>query len=308
MGKLSTFFYVFKKTFTSTAYYGDILRSPFSFSLKFFYFYFFLYALIGSIVAVPKYILPLKKFVNIIPAQIEEIYPPELEVKIQQGELLTNVQEPYYIPFGTIEKAFQDNKTMSETKNELENFLVIDTKAAIEDIYNYKTLCLLTKNYFVYTDPSKKGELKVESLKEIKDLTVNRQLIHDIVLKASPFLDLAQKTMVPGLAFLVFLFLFLFGASGKLFYLLFFSFVVLAIAKILSFSISYVKSYQIGLHLTVILATLFGLVQVLGIGIYIPFLYSLMMIILAFVILKKQKEMTGNIASPTKVTASPPAK
>jgi hypothetical protein len=308
MGKLSTFFYVFKNTFTSTAYYSDILKSPFSFSLKFFYLYFFLYSLIGSIVAIPKYILPLQKLVAFIPARLEEIYPAELEINVKQGKLSTNVQEPYFIPLVKLEKIFIDNNTSVSNNGELENFLTIDTKANVEDIYKYQTIVLLTQDYLVYADPDRHGELRVESLRQLDNVVVNRLMIHDFMLKMSPVINLIEKTALPAITFLVFIFLLFFVPINKLFYLLFFSLIVLVIAKIMSFSISYVKSYQIGLHFTVILTTLFGLVSLVGFGVQIPFLYTLMMIILAAVVIKKQKEITANAPPPTEVTHNPPIK
>jgi len=153
VGRIKAFFYCLKRTFTSPDYYADILKAPFSFSLKFFYGFFFLYALILTSFVTVRYLLPLGDLLKFLPDKLVEMYPSELEVTIKDGEVSTNVAEPYAIPLSRFEKILDelDKSVLGESVEKVENLVVIDTRGKIDDFSRYRTYVLLTKKpSFVY--------------------------------------------------------------------------------------------------------------------------------------------------------------
>ncbi|OGG00131.1 hypothetical protein A2Y99_04825 [Candidatus Gottesmanbacteria bacterium RBG_13_37_7] len=301
MNKLATFFYVLKKTFTTPAYYSDILKAPFSFSLKFFYFFFFLYSLVATVFLIPK-LTPLKKLVSVLPSRLEQAYPLELEVKFTKGEVTTNVAEPYYLPLKGMEKIFSGDKVLGAQTPNMENLLVIDTASSGEDFQKYRTFALLTKkNIIVYDDDT--GGYKAVPLKDIPDVTINRQFVNNTLQQLNPVISKVANYLVPVLSLGIFLGLFLFLSSSKLFYLLFFSLIALLLGKILSFPLSYKKHYQMSIHLITIPTILFGILSLLKLNLSFPFLQTIVMIILTFIVLNTLKSKKS---AKVNQTAKPP--
>ena len=289
MNKIKTFFSVLKKTFTSPAYYADILKAPLSFSFKFFYFYFFLYALIGMIIFTVVFSLTvapqIKPFLSNLPEQVKRIYPTELTINIKNGIVSTNTQEPYFISMEKIEKIFFNNPNYKVGTDPIVNLLVIDTNGSIDNFNEYKTVALLTKQSLTFVNSNK---LETYSLTEVKDLTINQQLVakltNDMIMMISPYV----QYITLFLAFLMFL-MFFFVSSGLLLYLLFMALIIKLIAKTLSYPLAYKKCYQIGLHLVVITTTIFGILQLLSIHLFIPFLRTIILSALTIIIIKAIK-------------------
>lgn len=289
MGKLRTFFRAFFKSFTSPKYYTEIIRAKFSFSLKFFFFYFFLYSLIATAYLLPKVYLPADKAVKKLPDRVLEIYPAELTIKIKDGQVSSNVQEPYSIPFPT--NLFPPDSLLSDiyfdvgdTSRPLKNLsglslLTIDTKAKITDIQKYNTLALLTQDSISIAGDQ--GDIRTYPLREVKDLTINKLLVFSIVQAIAPYL----KFVIPILAFLIFLALAIFFPLGIMLYLLFISLVSLLIGKIMQLSLSYGKYYQISLHTSVIWITLEGILFLFNLKIPTPFFWMLILLIITTVAL-----------------------
>ncbi|MFH0864090.1 MAG: DUF1189 family protein [Candidatus Gottesmanbacteria bacterium] len=294
MGKLSTFFYVLTKTLTSPFYYTDIIKARFSFSLKFFYFFFFLYALISTVVIIPK-LLPLKNLILIIPSKLVQIYPSSLQITINKGQASTNVPEPYYLPLKDVEKIFTNDKVLGTQTSKIVNLLVIDTKASVEDFPKYQTAALLTKNNLVVYDDDT-GGYKVLLLKDFPDITINRQLVQNSLFKINPFINTVANFVIPVLTIIIFFSIFLFYPSVKLFYLLFFALIAFLISKILSIPTPYKKCYQISMHLIIIPTTIWGVLGLFGLNISFPFLQTIVMAILAIIVflaIKNNQEATG---------------
>ncbi len=301
MSKFKTFFYVLKKSLTSPSYYEDIIKAPFSFSLKFFYFYFFLYSLIGTAFIIPK-LIPLKTLVLALPSKLEKIYPAALEIKIDKGQVSTNVVEPYFFSLKDMEKIFQDNDVLGAKTPVIRNFLVIDTKAIIEDFSAYETVALLTKNNLVMQD-AENGGFRVYPLADVPNLTINQQMVKDLTRQMIPWVQKVVVYLVPFLALLIFLGLFLFFPFCLFFALLFYALLAWFLGKILSFPLTYKKAYQISIHLIILPTTIFGLFGFLSINLSFPFLQTVMMIIMTLIILQKLKK---NQEKPSPSQIKPP--
>ena len=285
MGKINTFIHVLKKTFTSPLYYKEILKAPFSFSLKFFIFYFFLFSIISTLFISINFLSKTQSYIRNLPAMLIEAYPEELEVKVRNGEVSTNVKEPYKMSVKEVEKVFEENKdnVLGAKEEDLENILVIDTSGSMEDFEKYKTAVLITKKNIMYVNDQ--GRYETFPLSEVGDVTINRSMVETFVGSLAPFLNL----VFPGLVLFVFIGAFIFIPLGKMTYLLFFALVLWIIAKLMKYVLSFGKAYQMGLHLVVITTTLFGLLSLIKVNITFPFLQTILLSVLSIVILSKIK-------------------
>lgn len=108
-------------------------------------------------------------------ALVEEVYPEELEVKINKGIVSTNVTEPYYITIReeTLENLFSLKQTDKNTRSRV-RLLAIDTKGKADDFERYQSLALLTESSVVYYNDN---NVNIYPLREIQDLTVNKEIV-----------------------------------------------------------------------------------------------------------------------------------
>ena len=100
MQKLKIWWYSFIHSLIDPKYYRDILRSKLSFSIQYLGFFLTLSILILILGSLIPNSLNVKSIFN-LPDRIQTIatnaYPSELVVTIKNGELSTNVKEPYAI-------------------------------------------------------------------------------------------------------------------------------------------------------------------------------------------------------------------
>lgn len=301
MGKIKTFFYSLRRTFTSPAYYADILKAPFSFSLKYFYMFFFIYSLIFTSYITLKYFLPLDDIISFLPEKLAQVYPEELEIKIKKGGVSTNVTEPYRISLESIESILEESeeKILGKSTTTIEYLLVIDTKGKIDNFAKYQTYALLTKNHLSFINDE--GNLETVSLEEIGDLTINQKLVQDIINLITPYLKFVLPLLVVGTFFLFFVFY----PTPMLLYLLFMSLILLIIAKVVAFPLSYKKSYQMGLHLITISTTFFSITKLVGLTLRIQFLRTMLLGVIGLVILKKIKDLQTPLPTTPEESTSP---
>lgn len=287
MQKTATFLYSLKQTFTSLSYYADVLRAPFSFSLKFFYMFFFVYSLVFTTFITIKYFLPLNDLISFLPKKLVEVYPRELEITIKDGHVSTNVSEPYRIPLEDIENMLNElhKRVLGQSTETIEYLLVIDTKSKIEDFLKYQTYILLTKNHLSYINPN--GNIETISLAKIDDFTINQGVVRNVVNLITPFL----KFVVPMLVVATFFFFLIFYPLTKLFYLLFYALVLLVIGKIVRFPLPYKKSFQLGLHLIVVSTALFSIADFVGFSPHFPFLQTIFLSVLGIIVLGRIKTL-----------------
>jgi hypothetical protein len=123
-----------------------------------------------------KHVYPVaKNIVERVTTFVNDVYPEELEVKIQNGQASTNVTEPYYITAKTETLVnLLSFREYDETTSSRIRLLAIDTKGSAEDFDRYQAMALLTESNFVYVND---GEVKINSLREVGDITVNKQWI-----------------------------------------------------------------------------------------------------------------------------------
>ncbi|HTK03249.1 MAG TPA: DUF1189 family protein [Alphaproteobacteria bacterium] len=265
MTKLKTFFRTFVKSFQPN-YYKDILKAKFSFSLKYLTFLLFVISL-GYTLFIAAGLLVVKKeipgFVEKTKKVVTTAYPQELVVSVKNHKLVTNVKEPYVVA----------------------DFIVINTKANVEDVKNYKSQVLVTDSFVVYSD--KEGQIKAYSLEEVlKDLdgvVLNKDIYQKLTSEVLPYIDQLPTYFNIGLMILILLGPIvgtILSLGWYLFYLLIFSVVLLIAAKLLKKDLSYSQVYKLGMHAV----TLPILITLL---VHFPLLFSLILLVFMIIVFTK---------------------
>jgi len=176
-------------------YYKEVLAKPASYSFK----YYFLFALIVSLVitvcfsfmAIPK----IKAFADYGSTKIVELFPAELRIDVKNGQVSTNVQEPYFIKFPGELKAKENSEISNKNLSNIENILVIDTKNDFNlDTFNsYKTFALLTKNSVVYY---KDNGIEMQPLESSMNFSVDREKVASVIDKIKPYIKFVYPIVV----------------------------------------------------------------------------------------------------------------
>lgn len=246
MKKLNTFWNTFQNSLLDFNYYKDIAKASFWFSFKYLLFLLVCLSLVRSVQLGMRY----SKVKNKIPSYISlgrneliKLYPKELELRISNGKLFTNVKEPYFIEFPKI-----------LGNSEGKHLAVIDTKGVADNYPKYNTIILATRNALVYPD-KQQGNIsstKMYYFSEVKrSLYIDYSLYSKLIQSMDPFMAklpvYIDKLVIIGL----FLFPFfggLFWLFGVLFGLLFLTLLVWIMEKILKISFGYKTLFRLGMH------------------------------------------------------------
>jgi len=286
--KLKTFFYTFKNSLLKPDYYREVLKAPFSFSLKYFLFLFsflnFLTALTISLLLFQR----VSPAIKTLQTKTVEIYPQELKITIKKGQVSANVNQPYFIPLKA--DLFSGRIKQGLENHPIQNILVIDTQSSASEIDKYQTFALLTKDSIALR--AENNEIRIHSLREIEDLTINREKIAQLWEKIAPFLSL----IVPLISLLLLIFLPLFRTAFKFAYLLVFSLLALAVAKIFKLKINYRKALQLNLQAITVPTVIIALFEILGTRPNIPFFQTIILLffnLIIFTSLKEEKKKIG---------------
>lgn len=285
------FFNNVKKSIYSPDYYQEVLARPFSYSLRYFFLLVTVVALLATIVISFSVLPKITSFLNMVDEKVLQYYPDELEIVIEKGKASTNVQEPYFIKVPADWE--QDDKVKPAG---MENILVIDTKApfSLENFKNYKTACLLTEDSLACYDDNQ--AVKITPLTQMPNFKINEAVVSSFLNKVQPFLKLAYPIFI-----LVFFLVFFVSSAARLIYLLIGALLIWLVAKIKKVGIGYKKSYQIGLHLMT-LPLIAGflinhLLTLFGIRIDPPYLFTIILVLAAFVNLKPKTTIENPTAS-----------
>lgn len=285
------FFQNVKKSIYDVAFYATAKTENFSVALK----QYTLFILcVAVIISIPLYISfgvwsSQVKEAGDIRAKVLAVYPDELVLTSQNGQMTSNVEEPYSIPM----PSELDVKTPR-------NLIVINTREpiAIDDFDRYDTLAILGGDA-VWTRDPQKDKIEIQKFDQfIKGAFIlNKQ-------KVTEWVDIALKvgkvTMTVVLIFLP-AFIFVFLWIGYLIYLLFGALVIWLMAKLRKVDLTYGQSYKLGLYLL----TLPILYSVLTTGplsmFHIPFGFTLILAALAYANFGPGKAVV--VASPAQSSA-----
>lgn len=282
MLKLSRFFQNVVKSFTSVEFYKQLLKTPFSFALKYFLFLVFLVSLIYSTQISFAAISGANYLTDKAGVDITNRIPSSFVAEFKNGHLTTSLPQPFIVPVSSLDP----NASAADLKGK-QNILVVDTSSSFsaEKFQNYNTVAWLTATSFVGMDPSK-GKITIVPFKDMGNLVINKKTLGDFLSNnIIPFLKKFIPFILPGIYLVVF-----FGMSlGRFIYLLFVGFVVYLLTKISKHNLTYSKS----LELSIFASTLPFLVNVVGFffgfTIPIPFWHLLLTLIILFYFLNKSE-------------------
>lgn len=278
-----TFISTFQKSAFKPDYYQDVIKAPFSFSLKYFLFLFFSFGLLTTITFSFYLLKEFNPNLNKLKTAIIKLYPSELEIKINNGQVSTNVNEPYFIPLKP--EIFPKEISQALKNQPRQNILVIDTKAHPSDIKKYQTFSLLSKDSLSFQTGNK--ETRIKSLEEIKNLTLNQEIIKESLDKAVLFL----KKIFPFLSISLLIFISLSIFLEKFIYLVFFSLLSWPIAKFFFHkNLGYNKVLQINLQAITLPLIISAIFQILGAGQSIPFFQTTILLIFNLIIFSSLKQ------------------
>lgn len=272
------------KSLSSLSYYLDVVKSPFSFSAK----YFTAFSLLLGTLLTVSISLSVLPSVNMVVSRLQKragsLYPPDLIIMVKNGNLSTNVTEPlrFSIPY----ELFTD--TPPAVADDKQSYLLtIDTKGSINDFPKNRSAIFITKNQFAISD--NQDGYRVYPLDEKTNTIINKAAVDKFLKQSLPLLTFLPFLLVVVL-FVVFA---LFLPLTRLVTLLFLTLVLLVAVRLMRLSLGFAKLYQIGLHaLTLPTLVQIGMVA-FDIAPRIPFFNSILYLLYALVILSSLREKLG---------------
>ncbi len=189
--------------------------------------------------------------------KITNYFPAELQIVVKNGQVSTNVPEPYHMPYSS------DVMETSRRAPHPDNFLVIDTKTSftMETFSRSNTVIFIGKDYIAVQ--KRNGRLTVEPLKTFPDMTIDRVKLAEW---AEKFRSVVFST--PSILIVLLIsFVAIFGASAftHVIMILPLSLVAWIILKSQKIVFTYKQVYKLGLYVITsntlfnLLASLLGL-------------------------------------------------
>lgn len=263
----------FKNSFYNPEFYSALRGRPISSSFRY---YFSLIGLLSLFIAFVLGVQFSPAFSEQNLKKLANYYPEELSIAIKGGVVSTNVTEPYFIKAGS----------EAAEKNKRANFAVVDTAHpfSLELFREYDASVWLGKNFAV--SEKNRSQYEISDLSRAPNFSLDKQKILRWVQVIGSYRVLIT------LAVFVFLFLgFLLFFAAKLILFLIFGLLVMLIAKVKKISLSFGRSYQVALHAATAAVILEALFIIFSVRPPFPFLLSLILLITAFVNLKKNDDM-----------------
>ncbi len=236
-----SFLQTIKSSVFNPEFYSKIKDQSFGSVLKYFFLLILVLTFINSLLLSYEIIITvpgeIRKFVN----GTLNSFPADLEVSIDNGQVSTNTNEPFFVPLPSFGSGEQ---------SKLNNILVIDTKTpySATQLNQYKTLSWLTRDSLFYQ--SREFDQRSIDLSKVENFTIDRQFVLNIVNKINPWLNFVG----PLLLLLIFLGLFL-GSGFILIYFLFLAVFIYFLSSIFKWGLSYSASYK-----TAVYASTLGLI------------------------------------------------
>ena len=210
-------------------------------------------------------------------AVVTRLYPDDLEIRMVNGTISTNAEEPLAIPFPESWRTQQERSAMPE------NLLVIDTtkSIALEDFAEKKTSLILGKNTLGAWD-QQKGKADIYDLGGKSgegSLLLTKEKYAMFVSRVSSVL---QKVFLFGI-FLLPVFFYVAYWIGYLVYLIFGAAIVWLVAKQRGYALSYKNAYKAGIYLLPVPLVYDFFVMVLSDfpHVRVPFLFTAFLVAMA---------------------------
>jgi len=296
MKKIRTFFFSLVKSISSPSYYKDVLKAPASFSWKYFFAFYFLV----TIITLASIAVSLFKFdINEVADKAVNVYPKDLEIKVEDGRLSVNQKLPYEIEF----------PSDVQEENLPSKIIVFDSDEnvkGVRDVKDRDAVVVLTESTMYFLAESDTGEIRVYSIPEDSGkFTINYEKINNLKERIVNYPLMKGKIYI----FIILLFLLIvmypFLVIISLITLLFYALVTYGLVSIFmkDKELSYSKVLQITFHsvtLIVIINLLFSQFGVHFFGGWIFFFAYLIWTIFIISVLdikKDQRKAPVQIAS-----------
>lgn len=274
MQKIRTFIRSFVRSCTSPKYYAEIIKTRFSFSLKYLAVFQFLTTLIVSLfVLVPLAAFDVVGTLN----SLKGMYPQDLDISVTNGRLSINKPLPYRI---ALPAAFRDSAMIDSAVTEenyptdLQYLVVFESDEYVQgadDVLDQRAVFVLTETTMYIREDDGQG-LRVYPIPEGENFTLTPGMVNDGFNKVtgSPFIQ--NKLYVPLLFAFFFLILLPIMFIGSLIMVAVYGFFVWLMTKILSGPLlagqvlSYTKAVQVSIHSLTLINVLHFLLRALGEG------------------------------------------
>ncbi len=276
-----------RKSIYDRAFYAEAKTVPFGSALKQYSLFVLCIAFITSLTIYASFLAwssEIRESGN-LRADILSLYPDELTLTFQSGQVSSNVDEPYSIP---MPKQFGTTKT--------KNILVINTRGPItaSDFDRYSTSAILGNDALWIYD-AEKNKIEIQKLDRFskESIVVNKE---KVTVWTDCALSVGQKVVMVLLVFLPLL-LFVFLWMGYLLYLLFGAVIIWIVGKMRKVDLTYSQSYKLGLSL-ITLPIIYSTLAVGPLSIFrVPFGFTLILAIVAYINFAPEK-VSGETEAP----------
>ncbi len=262
MQKIKTFFRSFFNSF-NPSYYSDVVRVRASFSWK----YLLMLCLVSSLVITTVVGWFVVKFnPQQVADQVVQIYPQELIVTVENGQLSVNQSLPYRVPlkfdmFGmTVDSDLIDQAMEMEGEAihpefdgmpYLVTFTTDDAVKNVQDFFEQNSMVVLTESTVYAFKDTDTGEVSVYPIPDTEDpILVDQSVVNEIknMILDIPFIK--HKLYVPSILVAVLILVFVGLFISRLLMIVVFSLVttVLAALFLKDKKLPYGKMVQVGFH------------------------------------------------------------
>ncbi|KKT77302.1 MAG: hypothetical protein UW73_C0023G0007 [Microgenomates group bacterium GW2011_GWB1_44_8] len=266
---------IFVKAVSSPSFYQDVIKGKTTGAFGYFLLLTLLLALVKTLLASATLIPLANIFINKLQENIVDVFPSDLEIKIENGSVKSNMPQPYKIPFTHLQKLLPQATTdLSPQIVFEENFLVIDEKAKTEDILKYNTLLLLTNSGIVIKEQSDAG-FRYQPFSKDTNLTIDRRTVRVIWSRISPM----AKWITPGIVSAVAVIMLLYYPLWHLIYLVFGSLLLLLYMRMAKLKISFKTLYRVGLYSITLPLLINYVVSIFLPTLWLPFSFTLIFLL-----------------------------
>lgn len=201
---------------------------------------------------------------------VREAFPKELVLTFKNGQLETNVKEPYYYD---LPKSLFGDVPMDK------HLITIDTSSQVEDYDKFNTAVLVTKNAVIYPK-SNSSQKEVMFFNEVKDGKIGYQDYMQGITQLDPLWNYIYPGFWVLVVALILIMPFLgaaFGILGQLVYFVFIGLAVFLVTKLFGMNKKYGQVYKIMMRASTLPILFFTALGIFNLNTPIPFAYSLVL-------------------------------
>jgi hypothetical protein len=275
------FLYQFRNAAIRPEFYKEVLKERLKKAILYFLKLFGLLSLL-TIITFLVFLIPTYPYLKNLKDDLPSLYPKELEIEIIDGKVTTNVDEPYFVELKP--EVFPEELEKGLNNQPVQNILVIDTQANPSDIKDYQTFALLTKEDVSFI--AERNEIRIQSLEEVEEFKVNRQIVNDFWQEVVPYLQWFSI----GILVFILIMIPIFTIIGRLIWVAIFSLISLLAAKIMKHQLNYKSALKINLYAVTLPTVIAAAFMLFGADPKIPFFQAIILLIFNLIIFSSLKE------------------